>query len=128
MVVVQDQIDPLRTATIIHWFFVNIANPLQNERFHFRSALHGASSLTTYSNEYLPRFHLHLVRGRVFRGGHRQRRTCADVELRSVTRTGDGKVAQGSLAERAAIVRADVVDAEELTPDVKHYHHPILDL
>jgi hypothetical protein len=52
----------------------------------------------------------------------------ADVELGAVSRTGDGVPAQLALAQRAAVVGADVVQAVEPAADVEQNDDRVLDL
>ena len=71
---------------------------------------------------------LHLVGRGIDGGGHRQRLAGADVELRPVPRAGDRVIVERAFGERPAVVRADVVDAEELAADAEQHDDPIVDL
>ena len=66
--------------------------------------------------------------GGVFCGGHGQRFAGADVELGAMSWAGNGVIIEPTVAQRAAVVGADVVDAKELPADVHQHHDAIFNL
>src|SRR5262249_54733390 len=66
--------------------------------------------------------------GRIPRRRHRQGPAGAGVEVGSRPASGDRMVVEAAFRERAAIVRADVVDAKKLAIDAKEHDDSILDL
>ena len=64
-------------------------------------------------------FNFYFMGQSVFRGGHRERRAIANIELCAVPRTGNRMVVEMAIGEGSAVVRANVIQAIELTA---HFH------
>ena len=73
-------------------------------------------------------FDFHFVGHGRLRGRHGQRPAVADVELRAVPRASDRETIQLPFGQRAAVVRANVVDRVELAVDMKQRDQPLFDL
>src|SRR5262245_16558135 len=71
---------------------------------------------------------LHFVSGSIDGRGHRERLAGANVEFRAVARASNRVIAELAFGERAAVMRADIVDAEVLPADAKQDDDSILNL
>ena len=85
------------------------------------------SILLIQFNKHLAPFDFDLMRGRRPGGGHGQRAAVADVELGAVPRAGDRVVVQLPFAQRAAVVRADIVEREYVLTHAQEHDYPVVD-
>src|SRR5690606_30553287 len=67
-------------------------------------------------------FYLRFVDDRRFGGWHTEGRAGADIELRPVTRTGDGVFHEFPFAQRAVVMGTDIVQAVGTAIHMKYYH------
>src|SRR5690606_15876954 len=68
-------------------------------------------------------FDFDLMRANVFRSGHGNYLASAIVKSRAMARANDVVSVHGTLAQGAAVVRANIVDTVKLAVDVKKHHH-----
>jgi len=73
-------------------------------------------------------FNLYLVRAGWFGGGHGDSGSATDVELGAMPRTNKAMSFEFSVAQRAAVVGAEVIDAIKLAVEVNQHHDPVVDL
>ena len=101
----------------------SVFDPCQSVAFSYLALV-----VIVYLHIYHAIFNLHFMSDRWLGSGHGDSAAVTDVKFRPVPWANKAEVVKLSVAERSAVMRAEVIDAVELTAAVNQHYDSIVDL